>query len=475
MYPSRFSTLDVFNEAWGGLAWREDEPEFRRERATDPSDRRDGQFAPFFTSEHDLRAIWGLARRLAAADEIGAGLLDRLTDYTIGTGFTYRAEPRGKQPAANILEMAAAVQEVVDDFLVCSGWEGDMERELFAASRRDGEFFLRLQPLPGHGCRALPIEPECVTEPGDPRAVEAHYGLAPQSWSFGIATDPRDTTLRSGYFLQHYGDPRDWEFVPESELIHCRVNVDRRIKRGLSDYYPAARKLEKAARLLGNTLEGSTIQAAIAFIREHAPGHTKSQIEAFQLAKADVTQSDPRYSGARSRRHFHPGTVLDVGPGMKYHAAPLGQTSGPVFLSVVQAALRVVGSRWGMPEYMISGDASNANFASTLVAGSPFVRATEARQSVYRRHFGEVMGRVVELAARQGRFLRWGITSRRELMRVVEIVVTPPQVAIAADAEAQERVREIRHRAGVLSARTWAAQVDLDYDQEERNWVNGRD
>ena len=31
-----------------------------------------------------------------------------------------------------------------------------------------------------------------------------------------------------------------------------------------------------------------------------------------------------------------------------------------------------------MPEYMVSGDASNANYASTLVAESPFVKARQA-------------------------------------------------------------------------------------------------
>lgn len=463
-----FHSSQRLAEAWGDQVGRE-ETEVRSVRPTQPTDRRDGQFLPFFGNEYDLQAIWGLARRLAIGDEIGAGLLDRLTDFTIGTGFTYRAEP--KQPAAgdSAQELAAAAQEVIDEFLSESAWEGDLERELFAASRRDGEFFLRLQSLPGRGIRALTIEPECVTEPADPRVVEDHYGLPPQSWSFGVATDPSDTSQVNGYFVQRYGDSRDWEFVPASEMIHCRINVERRVKRGLSDFYAAAAKLEKAGRLLGNTLEGSTIQAAIAFIREHAPSATRSQIESFQLAKADTIAFEPRAAAPRARRHFYPGTVLDVGPGMKYHAAPLGQTSGPIFLAVVQAALRAVGARWGMPEYMISGDASNANYSSTLVAGSPFVRATEARQSVYRRYFGEVMRRVVDLAVEQGRFLRWGIAQRRELARQIEIVVTPPQVAIATDAEAQERVREIRHRAGVLSKRTWAAQVDLDFDQENRN------
>ena len=50
-------------------------------------------------------------------------------------------------------------------------------------------------------------------------------------------------------------------------------------------------------------------------------------------------------------------------------------------VQIVQAGLRALGNRWDMPEYMISGDSSNANYASTLVSGAPFVTGIEWEQS----------------------------------------------------------------------------------------------
>ena len=65
---------------------------------------------------------------------------------------------------------------------------------------------------------------------------------------------------------------------------------------------------------------------------------------------------------------FEPGTVVRMGKNKNYLAPPLaGNTSN--FTLIVQACLRSVGCRWNMPEYMISGDASNANYSSTLVSG----------------------------------------------------------------------------------------------------------
>ena len=47
----------------------------------------------------------------------------------------------------------------------------------------------------------------------------------------------------------------------------------------------------------------------------------------------------------------------------------------------IQAELRAIGSALAMPEYMISGDSSNANYASTMVAEGPAVKTFEEMQA----------------------------------------------------------------------------------------------
>ena len=44
------------------------------------------------------------------------------------------------------------------------------------------------------------------------------------------------------------------------------------------------------------------------------------------------------------------------------------------YVAVLQAELRAVASRLVMPEFMLSSDASNANYSSTMVAEGPAVK-----------------------------------------------------------------------------------------------------
>src|SRR6185369_4253327 len=93
----------------------------------------------------------------------------------------------------------------------------------------------------------------------------------------------------------------------------------------------------------------------------------------------------------RNAAYYPPGSVLKVGYGQEYLPGPMGAERNAGFELVGQYSLRRIGVRWNMPEYMISGDASNGNYSSTLVAESPFVKAREADQQFYKRHFLSIL------------------------------------------------------------------------------------
>ena len=81
-------------------------------RISRPEDRRHGRNAPHFETEEDLARIRGLARWLAGADETAIGVLENLTNYVVGTGFTYTAVERSGGAAPRGL--VDAVQRVVE-------------------------------------------------------------------------------------------------------------------------------------------------------------------------------------------------------------------------------------------------------------------------------------------------------------------------------------------------------------------------
>ena len=73
-----------------------------------------------------------------------------------------------------------------------------------------------------------------------------------------------------------------------------------------------------------------------------------------------------------------------------------------------------------------------------------------------------VAKKVLELCVESGRLSREQVAS-------VDVKVTPPSVALA-NREEEERLREMRNKAGVLSITTWQQQVGLDPKHEAANF-----
>ncbi len=127
--------------------------------------------------------------------------------------------------------------------------------------------------------------------------------------------------------------------------------------------------------------------------------------------------------------------------------------------------MRTVALRWNLPEHLVTGSAANNNFASSLVAETPFVKYAETQQQYYARRDKRTLERVLWFAWTAGRF---GDVPWRLVQRSVDITITPPQVEVR-DPEKETRVRKMLHDAGVLSRQTWSAQEGLDFAQEQKN------
>ncbi len=461
---------------WGDLVDRReylyDTPGWNRRydyRITSPGDRARGKCTPFFENETDLANIRGIGRYLATAVEHGVTALESLINYTIGTGFTYKVATRDESETKKPL--VAEVQRALEEILQGNSWTGDKETEAFYRAPRDGETILWAKDEGGFPLILL-AEPDYLREPAQVRDLEDWLGEdgGGYDWSFGVATQSGRHDRPYGYFLQWEGSASDWDVAPASEVSHIKLNVDRMVKRGISDFYAAYLTLERAAKLLGNTLQGAAIQATIAYIKEAAAGTPSDAITTARNTRATHSQTESTQRGTTRTVYgekFYPGRVIDAS-NVKYHAGPLGQSQAPVYETIVQLALRVVGARWSMPEYMISGDASNANYSSTLVSGGPFDRATQRRQAFYKRHFEDVIWKCLAVYVRRGRFMSLGIGTLSDLKREVQLKIDAPPAAIQ-DKVQEEEIRDKQQAAGILSKKTRSALSDLDYDIEQAN------
>ena len=430
-------------------------------------DRREGIFRPHFESEQELAAIRGQGRILGTSFSTGICVRENLINYTVGTGCEVKCLPLSEQTK----ELARRVQKCVDEFLDLNDFCGNLDQDLFGYSIEDGEFFLRLVP-DGWKCLARRIEPSEVTQPMSPRGIEdwlTHAGHADcdsfeSSWRFGVHTAMDDVEVPYGYHVVRDTAGSDWDYLAADYVEHYKRNVPRNVKRGLSDFYPIRHWLEGAAKLGTNVVTTSAIQAAVAFLKKYAPGTNSSRVgeEVTNLAaeyrrvssNAGQTQTDRNIARLRA------GTTLHVSNGTEYTHGPMGQASGPNFVPVIQAALRLVGVRHQMAEYMISPDASNANYASTLVAEAPFVKSREREQRRYISTLRRIIWKAVKHACKAGFF---GDADFDAIERYVDITVSLPEVQ-SRDKMAEAQRIQIETQVGVLSIPS--AQEQLGYDPE---------
>jgi hypothetical protein len=130
-------------------------------------------------------------------------------------------------------------------------------------------------------------------------------------------------------------------------------------------------------------------------------------------------------------------------------------------VAILQAELRAIAARLVMPEFMFTSDASNSNFASTMVAEGPAVRMFERLQANLIEQDRAVIRRVVENAIHSGRLP----TDARDC---IEIQISPPSLRVR-DQLREAQVDRIAHTHGVLSLQSWSQHLGLDYDQEQKN------
>ncbi len=391
-------------------------------------------------SEAQLREVRRQCRVLALSNEFAINGHENRVSYIVGTGHAYRAAASaGRRPSESLL---AEVQAALDEFLRLNAWHR-RQQEIVRRRDRDGEAFLRLFVEADGTTRVRFVEPEQVSTPPE--------HASDPSATLGILTDRDDVETVLGYFI-------DGRLVDASLVQHRKAGVDANVKRGLPLFYPVRANLRRAEKLLRNMSVLAEIQSAIALIRKHAAG-TRSAVEQFVADGADAI--GPQRSGSRASylRRYGPGTILDVFAGTDYDF-PARAVNAAGYVAVLQAELRAIAARLVMPEFMLTSDASNANYASTMVAEGPAVRMFQRLQQEMIEDDLQVLSFALDSLVAAGRL-------PPEATRDVEIQCVPPSLAVR-DRLKEAQADRILVVSGAMSPRTMAARHGLDAEEETR-------
>jgi hypothetical protein len=422
---------------------------------SNPQDRRAGSNFPFWTSESQLAIIRASSRLMVTMNPSAYGLINGLTSYVIGSGYTYRATAiEGSGVKGSLVR---AVQRAIDNFVEENSWK-EMEQELFFRSREDGEAFLRFFPQDSGSLQVRTMEPEQVIQPPDSTFDE---------WSYGIQTDIDDVFEIKAYYA-HYSAPggvsmlRDGvygEIIPANQVVHIKCNVKRAIKRGLPDLsFDTLETFSQGSKLRRNMGEGAAVQSAIAAVRQHDAA-SSSQVETFAQSAIDYSMQLPFGGRQQDYSRIDAGSFLDIPKGMNYIPPP-GAINASAHLSIYEALLRAAGTRHNAPEWLVSGDASNNNYASSLTAESPFLRNCQRLQSFMKRPFLRVITEAVKNAIDAGRL-------PKDTLKLVEIVATAPTVETRNRGE-EASANQVYSGLGVKSRQTIAQEIGLDWEREAK-------
>jgi capsid protein len=435
--------LEVFDELWDGFVdpadalYDVDGTRWNTLGRTTPPGVTSG--IPFI-DELQLAEIRAQCRALAAGNEFAINGHENRISYIVGTGHAYRAVARkGRTVPESLL---SGVQAVLDEFARINHWH-KRQQEIVLRKDRDGECFLRFFTAADGMTRVRFVEPDQVSAPAD-RVGDA-------SANFGVQTDPADVETVIGYWI-------DGRWVDADEIQHRKANVDANVKRGLPLFYAVRKNLRRAEKLLRNMSVVSEIQSAIAIIRKHAAA-TSVGLEQFVANQADLSATSQATGRTSHFRRFAPGTILDALSGTEYEF-PAAGIDAARYVTVLQAELRAIASRLVMPEFMLSSDASNANYSSTMVAEGPAVKMFERLQHEMIEDDLDVMRRVVLHAVEAGRL-------PAEAISTVDIRGIPPSLAVR-DRLKEAQADQILLRNGAMSVQTMAMRNGLDPEHEEQ-------
>lgn len=461
---------DSLQESWGDIVdvteFMTDVPGFFSGASigafTQIYDRADGRYRPVYTNESDLKIIRAMAWLLVERVPMAQAWINRLLDYTIGTGFDWTIRHDSPEPQK-------AVRSFVREFLDDSKWSSELERESYAREVSDGEFLGEIV-FENRQAFIVTREPDELTEPYGKRELEDWLELEfVPSWTFGVLSRINRPEVPYGYHFVHDSTGSDWDFVKAENVMHWKRNVRSRAKRGFSDFYKPHLYLLRADRVLTNTAEGAATQAAIAYIVEHSAAGTQSKAESIvNKFSYSANRVDPLTGLIDRRRKMKPGTRLDVPAGQLYKAGLLGSNNSQIYIQVLESALRLAGSVHAFPEGMLTGSYQNANFASSLTAEAPFVQGRIAEQNQRAERMREMIVKAVRVAAERGVLRSVGISSWDDLRFGMSVEITPSKV-VPRNVDELTQSLAIQKANGWVSDKTAITELGRDVDAEVAN------
>ena len=450
-YFPYLDTRDLFGEV-GPYGFMDGAPQ---QYLTRRDNRMAGELLPTYINWWQLKIIRDRCRQVCRNNEFAIAAINAHRNYVVGTGFSYIAQAIDDETP---VELIKKTQQVIDLFCEHNRM-AEVESEIVYRLHAEGEVFIRWFPSEDGLLRVRFIEPELIRPPAD--------DTTPKS-SFGIMCADEDIHQRVGYWVIEKPFINLTPTLVESErILHLRLNVESNSKRGLPTVYAVESNLRAAEDVLQSMISLAKARAKIAVIRKVEDSPPEA-IEELTKRATDYTVTDPVQARSTSINHMGYGSILTTTGNVGYEFPSMNIGSGDL-TETLASNLRAIAARFGISETMMTADASNNNYASSLVAEAPAVKTFARMQRMISQAVGE-------RRTRPERSLIWqqishavnlGLLPKEALSKVSIQAKGPPLTA--RDYATESNMNQTYFTMGLKSPQTISAELGLNYEEEQRN------
>jgi hypothetical protein len=423
-----------------------------------------GEQLPIYLSWWQLKSIRDRARFVFATNEFAHGLVQCFQSFVVGSaGFKWRvASIDLKNPVPE--DLLKRCQASLDIFREYNSMV-DVENEIVYRLHVDGEVFIRKFPQANGMLVIRFIEPELVrgyaTDIGSPKD------------SFGIVCEEDDINSVLGYqVILKPSVSREPTFIPADEIIHIKIGTNSNAKRGLTTFYPVFQNLTNCEDILASTVTMAKARAKVAMIRKVnnvAPDSMASLVD----SQIDATLGGSNNMGATENiglERFGYGSIITAPANIDYEF-PGANVDAAGLIQVLQANLRSLATRFGISETLMSGDASNNNYSSALIAEAPARRTFERWQGIVGRSLAEcrfepnksLAWSQIHLASEHG-------IIPKEILKNIKITSEAYSLQ-SREHQKEAEMNNVYHSMGVKSIQTIRSELGLDNDTEASNFI----
>lgn len=193
----------------------------------------------------------------------------------------------------------------------------------------------------------------------DPESIAA---TTDEPDSQGVLTDPQDVETPIAYLRGNVSDDQHVERIDAREILHTRIGVDSNQKRGVTIFLPVLNILDCFDKWVETELLARKLQSSIVLWRkvQGSPQRVSA------LADAAAAGSPGGGYGDGRRERIQPGTILTTNHATEIQYLQPNTNFGDA-VPLGRMLLLCASAGAGLPEFMLTSDASNANFASTMV------------------------------------------------------------------------------------------------------------